>query len=146
MWTKRRWWLYKVWVPSKIIIFHWLKSTQCFFWGRKNAMELKFWWGILRMRTTCRRPCKSENSRTKEDSASRKFGTCEPKKMVTLSSLGPMEKYRKLYRWGSNRHSFDSNQKGGYRGDCFGEASLYPDNMYASVEVVKHRHERRWCL
>ena len=28
--------------------------------------------------------CKSENSRTKEDGASRKFGTCEPKKMVTL--------------------------------------------------------------
>ena len=169
--------------------------------------------------------CKSENIRTKQDGASRKFGTCGPKKMVTrLKSLGPIENYnlpwsmglksiqccfevertlwslnsgeascaceqhvgglasRKtaelkkivppeslehvnqrrwwLYKvwapskifenynfpWGSNRHSFDPNEKEGYGGDCFGEASLYPDNMYASVEVVKHRNERRWCL
>ena len=44
----------------------------------------------------------------------------------------------------SNRYSFDPNQKEIYRGDCFGEASLYPDNMYIFVEVVKYRNERKW--
>ena len=50
----------------------------------------------------------------------------------------------RLFPPGSNRHSFDPKQKEGYRGDCFGEASLYPDNVYASMEVVKHGNERRW--
>ena len=50
--------------------------------------------------------CKSENSRTKEDGASRKFGTLGPKKMVTqLKSLGPVENYN--FPCGSNRHNVD---------------------------------------
>ena len=144
---QRRLWLYKVWAPSKIIIFHGAQIDAVLTWVRKNAMELKFWWGILRMRTTC------------SGLASRK--TAELKKIVPPESLEHVGQRRwwlykiwapsKIFddynfRWGSHRHSIDPNQKEGYRGDCFGEASLYPDNTYASVEVVKHRNERRWCL
>ena len=52
---QRRWWLYKVWAPSKIIIFHGAQIDTALTWVRKSAMELKFWWGIWRMRTTRRR-------------------------------------------------------------------------------------------
>ena len=52
---QRRWWLYKVWAPSKIIIFDGAQIDAVLIWGRKNAMEPKFWWGVLCMRRTGRR-------------------------------------------------------------------------------------------
>ena len=53
---QRRWWLHKIWAPSKIIIFHGDQIETVLTGGRKNVMESKLWWGIVRMRTTCRRP------------------------------------------------------------------------------------------
>ena len=126
---QRRWWLYKVWAPSKIIIFHGAQIDTVLTGSRENVMESKFRWGIWRMRTTRRRLLQVGKHQNQQGGASRKFGTCGPKKMVTLESLGPIENYN--FRWGSNRRSFGPNQKEGYRGDCFGEASLYPGNMHA---------------
>ena len=92
---QRRWWLdFKVWAPSKIKIFHGAQIDTVLIWGRKNAMEPKFWWGVLCMRRTGRRLLQVGNSRSKEDGVCRKLGTCGPKKMVArLKSLGPIENY-----------------------------------------------------
>ena len=57
--NQRRWWLYKVWAPSKIIIFDGAQAKQCWPESERTLSSLMFWWGILRkspVRTTCNLP------------------------------------------------------------------------------------------
>ena len=57
---QRRWWLCKVWAPSKIIIFDEAQTKQCWAESERNSIEpIMFWCGILRkssIRTTCNLP------------------------------------------------------------------------------------------
>ena len=164
---QRRWWLYKVWAPSKIIIFDELKSTQCWPESETTLSSPMFWWGILHkssIRTTCNLPLhvvKHLNLRrwwlykawgpskiisfdgaqiytvltwvTKNpiepnvlvrhlaqefhpnnmQSSVARRKTSEPRKMVTLWSLGPIQNYN--FWWGSNLQSVDLSQKDFYR-------------------------------
>ena len=73
--NQRRWWLYKVWAPSKIIIFHGAQIDTMLIWGRKNAMDkhVRFFGG-------------------------RK--TSKWKKVVSLESLVPSQNYN--FSWGLN--------------------------------------------
>jgi hypothetical protein len=90
--NQRTWWrYYKDLYASKIIFFHGAQIDTALTWvGTRlfspNSCEAS---------DACEHHvggcCKSENSRTKKDGAFRKFGACEPKKMVTLESLGPIE-------------------------------------------------------
>ena len=63
----------------------------------------------------------AEDIRTKEDGASRRFGTCEPKKMMTLlKSLGPIQNCN--FSWGSNRIDLKQKELDGAK--CSGDALL----------------------
>ena len=94
---------------QKITTFHGAQIDTVLTWGRKNAMEPKFWWGILRMRTTCRRLLQVGKRQ-------------HQKEMVPLESLEHVNQRRwwlykvwapsKItienynFQWGSNRHRF----------------------------------------
>ena len=78
--NQRRWWLYKVWAPSKSRIFDGAQSTHCSRESERTISSLMFWWGIWRKsasRTTSNLPLQ-----VVKHHASRK--TSERKKMVTL--------------------------------------------------------------
>ena len=101
--NQRRWWLYKVWAPSKTIIFDGAQIYTVLTWVRKNSSEPNV---LVRHLAQEFHPYNMWSS-----VASRK--TSEPKKMVTLESLDPIQNYN--FRWGSNLHSVDLNQKELYR-------------------------------
>ena len=60
--NRRRWWHYKVWAQSKIIIFDGAQTKQCWPESERTLAAIAgptFWWGILRkgsIRTTCNLP------------------------------------------------------------------------------------------
>ena len=81
--NQRRSWLYKVWAPSKIVIFDGAQIYTVLSWGRKNSIEPN---DLVRRLTQ-----EFHQNNMQSSVASRK--TSEPKKMVTLQSLGPIQKY-----------------------------------------------------
>ena len=76
--SERRWWLCKVWAPSKIIIFDGAQIDTVLTRLRKNYIEPNVLVRHL-----------AHPNNMQASAASRK--TFEPKKMVTLQSLGPMQ-------------------------------------------------------
>ena len=138
-----------------------LKTIQCWFEVERTLWSLNSGEASGACEQHVGGCCKSENIRTKQDGASRKFGTCGPKKMVTrLKSLGPIENYnlpwsmglksiqccfeveRTLWSLNSGEASCACEQHVG------GLASRKTAELKKIVppESLKHVNQRRWWL
>ena len=116
----------------------WGSNQTVLTWVRKNSIEPNV---LVRHLAQEFHPNNMQSS-----VASRK--TSEPKKMVTLSSLGPIQNYN--FWWGSNLHSVDLSQKELYRAWLFWWGILRKSSIRTTcnlpLQVVKHLNQRRWWL
>ena len=103
--NQRRWWLYKVWAPSKIIVFDGAQIYTVLTWVRKNSIEPNV---LVRHLAQ-----EFHSEQHLIFLPLQVVKTSEPKKMVTRQSLGSIQNYS--FWWGSNLHSVDLSQKELYR-------------------------------